>query len=1014
MTTIEQLRAALADRYRVERELGAGGMATVFLAHDLKHDRDVAIKVLKSEVASAIGAERFLSEIKVTANLQHPNLLPLFDSGSADGLLFYVMPYIEGETLRARLQRESQLPVDETIRLVSLIANALDFAHARGVIHRDLKPDNILLQAGQPVVADFGIALALSNAGGERVTQTGLSLGTPHYMSPEQAAGERGVDARSDQFALGALTYEMLTGEPPHTGATAQVIIARIMSETPRAIRSVRPAVATGVDDAVQRALAKSPADRFASCGEFVRALSAGAAEERGDLRGNMRDTLRRVENDNGAIDSAPISSKRFGLYAIGGIAAGLAMLSAVVWFTARFNDSPKSSVVFGADLIAVMPLGAASDTSLTRLGQDLAVTISANLDGVGALRSIDAATLLMRARKLPSPIPDADAQQLAKELGARSVLTGTLVHEGERVRASVTLRPVGSDSTMARASALADAKSVGALTDSLTWAVLHGVWRRGKVPSPVLSGLTTASFEALRAFLDGERKFQRLDTKGALADYRRAFEADSNFAQAYLRYDYANEWSLAPADTMVTARLLALKSRLPERERLWVETREHALPLPQRVAEWKALAARYPDYPPFLMAAADQIVHNGPVYGIPINDAKPLLDRLDQLVPDHADTKMHQTIVIGRDGTMQQLADGWRAASRLMDGSTAKFSALSADLYEARATGGPLPPPDRAIALAHSFASDAAGGVLGLTSYAGLGGFFHSPVATQVDAAARVRRAGILTGELAAGAAFGESALLAARGNWTGALDAARLAESPDVSTTYQLSAVRLAALGAWLEAIDAKVADSVVRAAVARNIRGLSSIDRAELTWADGVVAVVLGDEPRLRAAIKSLAPDSNPLFRHTAGALNGLWLNRTNPAAAADSLRAVTDDVMRRGAYVLSAEAISRLLISRALRKRGENALVDRYAMWTDGGLNIPRSMAPAFAVGPFTNLERAAAFEALGKKNDAIKFYHYALDDYDQPPPAHKALIDDAKQRLVALEKLDAPKTKSVNK
>ena len=200
-----RLSHALADRYRVERELGAGGMATVYLAHDLKHDRDVAVKVLKPELAAVLGAERFLREIKVTANLQHPNLLPLFDSGEADGLLYYVMPYLEGETLRARVQRERQFPVDETIRLISLMAGALDFAHARGVIHRDLKPENILLQAGQPVIADFGIALAIAQAGGDRVTQTGLSLGTPHYMSPEQAAGDRAVDARSDQYALAAI-----------------------------------------------------------------------------------------------------------------------------------------------------------------------------------------------------------------------------------------------------------------------------------------------------------------------------------------------------------------------------------------------------------------------------------------------------------------------------------------------------------------------------------------------------------------------------------------------------------------------------------------------------------------------------------------------------------------------------------------------------------------------------------------------------------------------------------------
>jgi tRNA A-37 threonylcarbamoyl transferase component Bud32 len=249
-----RLNAALADRYRIDREIGAGGMATVYLAEDLKHRRRVALKVLRPELGAVLGPERFLSEINVTANLQHPHLLPLFDSGEADGLLFYVMPYVEGESLRARLERERQLPVDDAVRIANAVASALDYAHRHGVIHRDLKPENILLHDGQPLVADFGIALAVSNAGGGRVTQTGLSLGTPQYMSPEQATGDRVIDARSDIYSLGAVLYEMLTGEAPHSGATSQAIIARLLTEKPRSIRAVRPSVSVHVDAAVERA----------------------------------------------------------------------------------------------------------------------------------------------------------------------------------------------------------------------------------------------------------------------------------------------------------------------------------------------------------------------------------------------------------------------------------------------------------------------------------------------------------------------------------------------------------------------------------------------------------------------------------------------------------------------------------------------------------------------------------------------------------------------------------------
>jgi eukaryotic-like serine/threonine-protein kinase len=270
---MDRLTAALSRSYRLERELGQGGMATVYLAHDLRHDRDVAIKVLHPELAAALGAERFLSEIKTTAKLQHPHILPLLDSGEADGLLFYVMPYVRGETLRTRLEREKQLPIADALRIAREAADALGAAHALGIIHRDIKPENILLQGGHALVADFGIALAVQQAGGQRMTQTGLSLGTPQYMSPEQALGEKTVDARADVYALGAVTYEMLTGEPPFTGSTVQAIVAKLMTDPPRPLTELRKSVPIHVEAAVLAALEKVPADRIASAGAFSHAL---------------------------------------------------------------------------------------------------------------------------------------------------------------------------------------------------------------------------------------------------------------------------------------------------------------------------------------------------------------------------------------------------------------------------------------------------------------------------------------------------------------------------------------------------------------------------------------------------------------------------------------------------------------------------------------------------------------------------------------------------------------------
>jgi serine/threonine-protein kinase len=274
MHTTEQLNTALAGRYAVDHVVGEGGMATVYLARDLKHKRKVALKLLKPELAVIVGIERFLAEIQVTANLQHPNLLPLFDSGTADSLLFYVMPFVEGESLRTRLDREKQLPIDDAIRIATAVASALDYAHRQGVIHRDLKPANILLHDGNPLVADFGIALAVSNAGGSRITQTGLSLGTPMYMSPEQATGDRAIDARTDIYSLAAVTYEMLTGDPPHTGSTSQAVIARLLTDKPRSIRESRASVPLHVNATVEKALEKLPADRWPTAREFADALS--------------------------------------------------------------------------------------------------------------------------------------------------------------------------------------------------------------------------------------------------------------------------------------------------------------------------------------------------------------------------------------------------------------------------------------------------------------------------------------------------------------------------------------------------------------------------------------------------------------------------------------------------------------------------------------------------------------------------------------------------------------------
>ena len=323
-TALHKLRDALAPSYAIERELGRGGMATVYLARDLRHRRAVAVKVLHPELSAQLGPERFLKEIELTASLQHPHILPLFDSGEAGGSLYYVMPYVNGESLRARLARERLLPVDEAVRITREVASALDYAHRHGVVHRDVKPENILLHDGAALVADFGIALAVAHATGERITQTGFSIGTPQYMAPEQAMAEREIDARADIYALGVVLYEMLSGEPPFTGPTAQAVVARVMTDRPRSLAAARDTVPPHVETAVMTALARVPADRFATAAAFSTALGPTTAP---------------------AARSAPRRASRSARRAMGLVAAGALAVGAVLgWMVARARGDDKAA----------------------------------------------------------------------------------------------------------------------------------------------------------------------------------------------------------------------------------------------------------------------------------------------------------------------------------------------------------------------------------------------------------------------------------------------------------------------------------------------------------------------------------------------------------------------------------------------------------------------------------------------------------------------------------------------
>ena len=404
--------AALGGRYAIERELGSGGMAVVYLAHDVRHDRKVALKVLRPDVAAAVGAERFLAEIKTTAYLQHPHIVPLHDSGEADGVVFYVMPFVEGEGLRDRLKREGQLPVADALRIATQVAAALDYAHRHGVVHRDIKPDNILLHDDSAVVADFGIALAVQSAG-TRFTQTGLSVGTPQYMAPEQATGERAVDGRADIYALAAVLYEMLMGEPPFTGPSIQAIVARTLGEEPRSLTAQRRAVPPAVDRAVLRALEKLPADRFSTAGEFSHALNAAA------------DAAVRPQR------TEPAASWRIAAFVLAGVSTLL--LAAFAWAVAHAGPSALPLVT---SRIAPSPDAPSElhDIALSPDGRTLAYVSSAAVDGgrIWLRNMSDARTRVLAGTdgaRLPFWAPDGSGIGFfaSRELRVVSLASGTV-----------------------------------------------------------------------------------------------------------------------------------------------------------------------------------------------------------------------------------------------------------------------------------------------------------------------------------------------------------------------------------------------------------------------------------------------------------------------------------------------------------------------------------------------------------------------------------------------------------
>jgi tetratricopeptide (TPR) repeat protein len=585
--------AALADRYRVERELGRGGMATVYLAHDLRHDRPVALKVLRPELAASLGPERFLQEIRIAARLQHPHILPVHDSGEVAGRLWYTMPYVEGESLRQRMAREGQLPLDQAVRIATQVLSALGYAHAHGVIHRDIKPENVLLEGDEAVVADFGVARAITAAGQDRLTETGLALGTPAYMSPEQAAANRELDGRSDLYALGCVLYEMLVGQPPFGGLTAQQLLARHAMDPVPPLRTVRATVPEGVERTVMRALAKVPADRFPTAADFAGALAA------------PRETA--VMSSS----TSPLHGRRRTVVLA---AAGLGLaLAGYLWW-------PEPEAALDPNLVAVVPFrvgGAAPALGYLREGMiDL---VAARLTGEGGARAADPGSVMAAWRRAASSeaedLPESVVIRLARRLGAGQLLLGGVVGTPDHVAINASLLPVRGGSPRADARVEGPASSLPQLVDRLIAQLIT----EGTRASRGLDGLVNTSLPALRLYLEGLAAQRRAEYAEAVVRFGQALDLDSTFALAGLGLASAAGWTVAPgAARRGLERAWSSRDRLSPRDKaLVIAEVGPAYPAVSTVVQhldaWERAVDLAPDQPDRWYELGDVYFHDGP-----------------------------------------------------------------------------------------------------------------------------------------------------------------------------------------------------------------------------------------------------------------------------------------------------------------------------------------------------------------------------------------------------------------
>ncbi len=978
--------------YRIERRLGRGGMGVVYLAQDHRLDRRVALKLLPPGLAADDAAKRrFVQEAKAASRLDHPNIETVYEiEETTDGRLHIAMAYYNGETLRDRMAR-GPMDVGSALDLGCQIAEGLAAAHAGGIVHRDIKPSNVIVTPeGVAKIVDFGAA----KIAGHRLTGGGTALGTVAYMSPEQTRRED-VDGRTDLWALGVLLYEMLAGRHPFPAQGPDAAIYAIRNDEPEPLLRHRPDLPEPLARLVHRCLRKDAGARH---------------QEASSLAAELRKIQELTAGTAPAIRRPPAVGGRGRLTrrrAAAGAAVGVAVLGAALAPLLSRSLADKGEVVSSASTILVLPVTpVVDDTALRRLGRELVVTLSANFDGVGGIRAVEARTVLARVAE-DEFYPLERGAELAQRLGARSFLHGSLLRANDDVRLELGLYDVKDRQLLARATATARPDDIGVLTDSVTLAILRGIWTDGESPAPSLAAITTRSLPALRAYLEGELAFARAEYDDAVRSFDRAFAADSTFWLAYWRSLYPRIYEGGRPDSAVLAGIIAHRDRMPEADRLLLEAYV-AETLSDRLAALRAVTARFSTYWPGWYDYANVLVHFGPYLGTTYADARSALERVVALNPDFASgwwhllwITIHQRDTAAADRALAGLErfespkaflftpdnmDYFRALHGLLRSRGELGSDIATRLAQVALRVSPRVPPEVIATGTLAFG-------------------FPSAQLQQSDAILRERP----LPEMAASQWMGKTFAWASRGAWDSALVAADhwVRRSDDPQTP--LRAYGLAVVGAWVGALPAETTTRR-RPDPARSSALQTADGRAELAWLDGIVSYLQGDATAIARSHRELSGSGSQhtdLLKASLGAFHRHASGDQREAARA--LATLEWDVAeheRHAAFGPShpyLSTIHRLAAARWLVEAGDTLQANRLLTWHEAILpgSAFRVEVSNRTVEALALYERARLEEAMGRVHEAQEHYRGFLERYDRPPPPHQTRVEQARLALARL-------------